>query len=177
MNSDKTLTNPNLTKFIPYKTNLSSSIAQKKKEESYLSYPFANRKTIENVESQKSFLPNRQHLSSTIPTLQNKTPHSFNVNTTKTTSIQKTLLPEKIPVLERNMPMREDITSVKLYPYETDDHHISREKYLQPRLDIGGFENQGSAIPNPNGIQDREMYGIPLDHAKTQLRNNMKKYK
>ena len=74
------------------------------------------------------------------------------------------------------MPMREDITSVKLYPYETDDNHVSREKHLQPRLLIGGFENPGSAIPNPNGIQDREMYGIPLDHAKTQLRNNMKDY-
>jgi hypothetical protein len=176
MDSEKKLNNPNLTKSLPYQSNPSSQVSHKKTMESHLSYPFANRKNIENVESQKSFLPNRQHLQSSIPTLHSKMPHSFDVQTTKTANIQRTLLPEKTPILERNMPMREDITSVKLYPYEKDDNHASRDKYLQPRLSIGGFENPGSAIPNPMGIQDREMYGIPLDHAKTELRNNMRDY-
>jgi hypothetical protein len=178
VNSEKKLTNPNLTKSMPYHTNPSSTKVSEKKviEDYYLSFPFAQQRNME-VNTRKSMLLNNQaRLSSSIPNLQNRTPHSFDVNSTRSSNIQRTILPQITPTLERNMPMREDISSVKLYPYEKDDNHVSREKYLQPRLSIGGFDNPGSAIPNPGGIQDREMYGIPLDTAKTKLRNSMKEY-
>jgi hypothetical protein len=183
------------------KSNLMNTITPPQ----HISYPFQNKDTI-SISTQKNMkLPSSSndydlskirtkntliasgvtntklsHLGqiyhdNNLPELDSKLPHyEF---TSNFSSYEKNQKPMDQKLLQRRLPISENVDTNKIFAFETfDNQNMTRDVQLQERLNIGGFENQGSGIPNPKGIQDKYISGITIDHSKSSLKQNMKNY-
>lgn len=159
---------PNQSSFLP---NLSIKATPGKKMDSHISVQLANRPKPLNVQTQKSFT--QLHKPKTPITelyLSPKTPHYSMVS--NQSSYQQILRSDNLPILDRKLPMTEDVSTKKLFNFETPENITNRKKQLLDRLSTyGTFENQGSGIPNPSGIQDRN---VSTGHAIDNSRNALK---
>lgn len=155
------------TSSLPGRTTLSSQ---------HLSYPISKRQPITNIDTRKTLSQPKQHT----PTYQfvPKIPHhSMQSNQS---SYTQTLREEHVRTLDRKLPMAENVSTKKLYNFETLDAGMpSRQKNLLDRLSTyGSFANPGTAIPNPHGVQDKNIStsAIAIDDAKPALRQKMQEY-
>lgn len=169
-----------------------------------LSFPLSQKKVISDINTRKSYsltnnintslknlqknIPNyeitntktsliRENFRSEImPKLNLKTPH-YDVTSIKTSNTRENIRPQTTLILDRNLPMT-NVSTQKLFNFERFETHTNRNKHLQDRLHIGGFDNPGLSIPNPQGIQDHPVNGMAIDkdNSKQHLRSEMQKY-
>lgn len=144
--------------------------------DAHLSYPISKRQAITDVETRKTFSQPKQHTP--VYQLSPKIPHHSAQS--NQSSYTQTLRQEHVRSLDRKMPMAENVSTKQLYNFETLDAGMpTRQKQLLARLSTyGSFANQGSAIPHPGGVQDKNIStsAIAIDNAKPLLRQRMQEY-
>lgn len=160
--------------FLP---NLSIKANPGKRMESHISTQLANRPKPLNVQTQKSFT--QLHKPKTPIQelyLAPKTPHYSMVS--NQSSYQQNLRSEKMPELDRKLPMPENVSTQKLFNFDTPNNIPNRQKQLLERLSTyGNFENPGSGIPNPSGIQDRNVSTTAsIDTSRSEFKARMQEY-
>jgi hypothetical protein len=137
----------------------------------HISTQLANRPKAENVTTQKSFTQlHKPRTSIQEMYLSPKVPHHSIVS--NQSSYQHILRSDNLPELDRKLPMTEDVSTRKLFNFDTPNNIPNRDKQLLERLSTyGGFENAGSAIPNPSGVQERHVSTTSsIDTSRSQFR-------
>jgi hypothetical protein len=107
-----------------------------------------------------------------LPILDLKIPH-YEMSTNQSSSGQD-YKPENEKILDRKIPMSENVDTNKKFSYE--DNYLNRDIQLPQTLSKGGFENSGTRIPNPNETDQNRYNSIPTTETRTLLKENMKKF-
>jgi len=135
--------------------------------------PIVDKLQTFNVHSNKSLLKNTiqepQHIR-----LDNKT-QVFDLNTNQS-SFTTDLRPDSYRQFDRKLPIVENMTSNIKMPIQHFETFSSRDKQLLPKLQYGGFENQGSGIPNPNGSNEYFAPTSSIDIEKMDTRKKMQDF-
>lgn len=160
--------------FLP---NLSIKANPGNRPTQYVSTQLANRPKAENVSAQKSFTQlHKPRTSIQEMYLSPKVPHHSIVS--NQSSYQQTLRSDNLPELDRKLPMTEDVNTRKLFNFDTPNNIPNRQKQLLERLSsYGAFDNPGSAIPNPSGVQERHVSTTSsIDNSRSQFRVRMQEH-
>lgn len=162
-------------------TSVSSNVSIKStpmnKTPAHLTFPLANKPKAQNVQTQKS---STLHFKPQTPIqelfLTPKIPHHSMVS--NQSSYQQILRSDKLRELERKSPITEEVSTARLFNFETLDNIMNRKKQLLDRLSsYGSFDNAGSGIPNPSGIQDRNVSTTSsIDNSRSAFKARMQEY-
>lgn len=145
--------------------------------DAHISTQMSNRPKAENVQTQKSFT--QLHKPSTPiqdKYLAPKIPHHSMVS--NQSSYQQILRTDKLPELDRKLPMAEDVNTRKLFNFDTPNNIPNRQAQLLNRLSTyGSFDNAGTGIPNPSGIQERNVSTTSsIDNARSEFKARMQQH-
>jgi len=161
-------------KTVSFAPNLVRTQVAPPQQSSHLSFTLATKPKIGDVSTPKTFSKPQSHTP--IYNLSSRTPHyeMFSNQSSFNQSIQHTNLPE----LDRKLPMTQDISTRKVMNSGGMDAGLpSRDKKLIPRLsNYGGFDNGGSAIPNPNNTERQPLNSKMIDNNKPKLKEHMQAY-